>query len=126
MTSIMRDYGVAALKRRPNVRFCRIKSAVHNGLEPWIRLGEGHAGHKTLWICRCAWTTLPRRPQLHRAHISKHCLMKQKKELRLSRRTSEATGSTRCQATLDLSETFADAPIRLPIHIAGHIIWVEP
>ena len=79
MTSIMRDYGVAALKRRPNVRFCRIKSAVHNGLEPWIRLGEEHAGSKTLWICRCAWTTLPRRPQLHRANISKHCLMETEK-----------------------------------------------
>jgi hypothetical protein len=21
-------------------------------------LGEGHAGSKTLWICRCAWTTI--------------------------------------------------------------------
>src|SRR6202035_6078252 len=27
--------------------------------------------NKTLWICRCAWTTLMRRPQLHRAHIGK-------------------------------------------------------
>ena len=27
--------------------------------------------NKTLWICRCAWTTLTRRPQLHRAHIGK-------------------------------------------------------
>jgi ribulose-5-phosphate 4-epimerase/fuculose-1-phosphate aldolase len=25
-----------------------------------------------LWICRCAWTTQRRRPQLHRANISKH------------------------------------------------------
>ena len=24
-----------------------------------------------LWICRCAWTTLARRPQLHRANTSK-------------------------------------------------------
>ena len=30
------------------------------------------AARKTLWICRCAWTTLPRRPQLHRANINKH------------------------------------------------------
>jgi DNA replication protein DnaC len=27
---------------------------------------------KALWICRCAWTTPARRPQLHRANISKH------------------------------------------------------
>src|SRR3954452_4265163 len=25
---------------------------------------------KALWICRCAWTTPARRPQLHRANIS--------------------------------------------------------
>src|SRR5215471_3262646 len=56
---------------------------------------------KTLWICRCAWTTLPRRPQLHRANISKHCLMKQKREPRLRQRTSEATGA-RSQAMLDV------------------------
>src|SRR6266576_5694183 len=98
MTSIMRDYGVAALKRRPNVRFCRIKSAVHNGLEPWIRLGEGHAGSKTLWICRCAWTTLPRRPQLHRANISKHCSMATEHGAAAGRRTSEATRSRAGQA----------------------------
>ena len=42
-------------------------------------MGEGGAGSKTLWICRCAWTTLPRRPQLHRANISKHCLMETEK-----------------------------------------------
>src|SRR5205814_7369976 len=34
---------------------------------------------RALWICRCAWTTLPRRPQLHRANISKNCLMKTEK-----------------------------------------------
>ena len=27
-----------------------------------------------LWICRCAWTTLPRRPQLHRTNISKNLI----------------------------------------------------
>jgi len=32
---------------------------------------EVHAASKTLWICRCAWTTLTRRPQLHRADLSK-------------------------------------------------------
>ena len=30
------------------------------------------AARRALWICRCAWTTLPRRPQLHRANISEH------------------------------------------------------
>ena len=29
----------------------------------------GIAVQRALWICRCAWTTLPRRPQLHRANI---------------------------------------------------------
>jgi hypothetical protein len=29
-------------------------------------------GQQPCWICRCAWTTLLRRPQLHRANISKH------------------------------------------------------
>ena len=33
---------------------------------------------KALWICRCAWTTLRRRPQLHRANISKHGFRNQK------------------------------------------------
>jgi hypothetical protein len=30
------------------------------------------AARRALWICRCAWTTLTRRPQLHRANVSKH------------------------------------------------------
>jgi hypothetical protein len=30
------------------------------------------AARRALWICRCAWTTLTRRPQLHRANISEH------------------------------------------------------
>src|SRR5438270_13386242 len=29
------------------------------------------AARRALWICRCAWTTLARRPQLHRANNSK-------------------------------------------------------
>jgi len=32
------------------------------------------AAPRALWICRCAWTTLPRRPQLHRANISKNLI----------------------------------------------------
>src|SRR6267378_864876 len=27
------------------------------------------AARRALWICRCAWTTLTRRPQLHRARL---------------------------------------------------------
>jgi hypothetical protein len=34
--------------------------------------GDREAARNALWICRCAWTTLPRRPQLHRANINKH------------------------------------------------------
>ena len=82
---------LAALKRRPNVRFCRHQSRSPQWARATDPIQRSARGHKTLWICRCAWTTLPRRPQLHRANISKHCLMKQKKELRLGRRTSEAT-----------------------------------
>jgi hypothetical protein len=93
MTSRMRDYGVAAPKRRPNVRFCRSRSCSRQWARAMDPIGRGHAGSKTLWICRCAWTTLPRRPQLHRANISKHCLMKTERELRLGRRTSEVTRS---------------------------------
>src|SRR5215471_9450230 len=52
------------------------------------------AARKDLWICRCAWTTLPRRPQLHRANINKHLYQKfRKKELRLGRRINVATGA---------------------------------
>jgi len=48
----------------------------------------GGAASKTLWICRCAWTTLLRRSQLHRGQYHKHGLMKQKKELWLGRMNS--------------------------------------
>jgi len=76
----MRDYGVSRSEAATECEVLQAsKPAVHNGLEPWIRFSEGHAARKTLWICRCAWTTLPRRPQLHRANISKHCLMKTEK-----------------------------------------------
>src|SRR5438270_6597019 len=90
----MRDYGVSRSEAATECEVLQVsKLQSTNGLERWIRLGERHAGSKTLWICRCAWTTLPRRPQLHRANISKHCLMKAEKELRLGRRMSEVTRS---------------------------------
>jgi len=102
-----------------------IKAAVHNGLEPRIRYSEVHAT-KTLWICRCAWTTLPRRPQLHRANISKHCLMKRKRELRLGRSASEATGA---RAITWRSTSRARSPMRqsgFRSTITGHIIRAQP
>jgi hypothetical protein len=103
----------------------------------WAPLSEGGVGSlgvaaivraapRALWICRCAWTTLPRRPQLHRANISKHCLMKQKEELRLGRRTSQATSARVVRQCSTVWGTFADVAIPLPIHIAGHIITAEP
>jgi hypothetical protein len=64
-----------------------------DGLEPRIRYSEVQAASTTLWICRCAWTTLARRPQLHRAIISKLLINETEKELWLGRRTSEATGA---------------------------------
>ena len=59
--------------------------------------------NKTLWICRCAWTTLTRRPQLHRAHIGKLLIWIRKRIKRgLARRPYEATASsvTQCNARL--------------------------
>src|SRR5207237_8383186 len=81
----------AALKRRPNVRFCRHQSRSHNGLEPRIRDGECTRPAKP---CGFA-AALGRRGRV--AHNSTGptsvsiCFMKQKKELRLNRRTTEAT-----------------------------------
>ena len=59
--------------------------------------------NKTLWICRCAWTTLTRRPQLHRAHIGKLLIWIRKRIKRgLARRPYEAAASsvTQCNARL--------------------------
>ena len=59
--------------------------------------------NKTLWICRCAWTTLMRRPQLHRAHIGKLLIWIRKRIKRgLARRPYEAAASsvTQCNARL--------------------------
>src|SRR5262252_181311 len=40
---------------------------------PWATKLRRRRGRprRALWICRCAWTTLARRPQLHRANNSK-------------------------------------------------------
>src|ERR1700730_2329493 len=58
--------------------------------------------------------------------LSKHCLMKQKEELRLGRRTSQATSARVVRQCSTVWGTFADVAIPLPIHIAGHIITAEP
>ena len=48
---------------------------------------------RTLWICRCAWTTLVRRPQLHRAYIGAVDLSLEKNE-RAGPETNEAAVAT--------------------------------
>jgi len=35
------------------------------------------SGEQCLWICRCAWTTLARRPQLHRSRQSTQAVIKE-------------------------------------------------
>jgi len=42
---------------------------LRGGYHAWL---DNPGVPQALWICGCAWTTLPRRPQLHRANISKH------------------------------------------------------
>src|SRR6516164_2119840 len=39
----------------------------------WVTRPRRHRGRpkSAPWICRCAWTTLARRPQLHRANNSR-------------------------------------------------------
>ena len=48
----------------------------------YVAVQHGNLDRKTrclatggvLWICRCAWTTLVRRPQLHRAYIGEQLI----------------------------------------------------
>ena len=117
---------LAALKRRPNVRFCRHQSRSPQWARATDPIQRGHAASKTLWICRCAWTTLPRRPQLHRANISKHCLMKQKEELRLGRKTSEATGARVVRQCSTSGEHSPMRQYRFLSRSPAHIITAEP
>ena len=51
-----------------------------------------HAASKTLWICRCAWTT-QRVAHNSTGPASVSFDNETEKELRLGRRTSEATGA---------------------------------
>src|SRR5215470_18612949 len=53
---------------------CEVLRASKAAVDKWARATDRNATApyvivcgKTLWICRCAWTTLERRPQLHRA-----------------------------------------------------------
>src|SRR5438105_13517299 len=72
----------------------------------------------TLWICRYAWTTLARRPQLHRLHNNKAFSMREEGLGNFS------AGNMRQREHLDEATvacwvTFSGEAIRLPILIAA-------
>src|SRR5215831_1320944 len=99
---------LAALKRRPNVRFCR-----HQSRSPqWARATDPIPASKTLWICRCAWTTLPRRPQLHKAN--KALLNETEKGAAdgpKDQRATRARLDRQCPTSRERSEMCLDRPI---------------
>ena len=64
----------------------RVSRKLHDRLEPKTSaLSEratrrgADSGRKALWICRCAWTTLTRRPQLRRATDSNDSIEKKER-----------------------------------------------
>src|SRR5947209_1514370 len=79
MTSRMRDYGVAALKRRPNVRFCRHQSCSPQWARAMDPIGRGARGQQDPVDLPLRLDDAAASPQLHRANISKHCLMETEK-----------------------------------------------
>src|SRR6516165_7655553 len=52
---------------------CSASTTLAGRTKLWVTRPRRHRGRpkSAPWICRCAWTTLARRPQLHRANNSK-------------------------------------------------------
>ena len=78
-----------------------------------------HLASNTLWICRCAWTTRMRRPQLHRFHHSKQACDKGNRKFDPKPTSAEATGAGVVRQRVDGSGTFSGEAIRLPIQIVA-------
>ena len=80
----------------------------------WSTLALQAAAHltsNTLWICRCAWTTLARRPQLHRFHHSKQACDTGKGKFDPEPTSAEATGAGVVRQRVDGSVTFSGEAI---------------
>src|SRR5712692_9606204 len=72
-----------------------------------------------LWICRCAWTTLARRPQLHRFHNNKHALSMREGALGISVPGSMRQREHLNEATAACWVAFSGEAIRPRIQIAA-------